>query len=63
MSQRLNFLGLKGAGIIAVLFIIGIILVILKINPSLGNIAIYSAVFIAIVFGLLGIIGILKRYM
>ena len=61
MSQKLWGFGLGGAGIVAVLFIIGMILSFSKINTNLGSLALYAAVGIGIIFGLLGIFGILKR--
>ena len=61
MVQKLLGFGLGGTGVVAVLFIMGFILSQSKINTGLGSFAIGAAVFIAIVFGLLGGIGILKR--
>lgn len=61
MVQSLAGFGLKGGGIVAVLFIMGFILSQSKLDVGLGSFAIGAAVFIAIVFGLLGGIGIVKR--
>jgi len=61
MTQKLWAGVLGGTGIVAVLFIIGIILSSTKIETGLGNLALWSAVAIGIIFGLLGIVGILKR--
>lgn len=62
MAQSLSIGGLKGGGIAAVLFVMGIILVSTNINTGLGQFAIKAAIFVAIVFALLGIYGILSRY-
>lgn len=63
MSQKIFAGVLGGSGIVVVLFVIGIILSTTKLNIDLGGIATNAAVFIGIVFGLLGIVGILKRLM
>ncbi len=51
MAQKLWAGALGGTGIIAVLFIIGIILSSTGIEKSLGNLALWAAVGIGIVFG------------
>ncbi len=51
----------KGVGIVPTLFIIGLVLSFTGINPSLGNISITSSIFIGVVLGFLGIMGVLKR--
>jgi hypothetical protein len=61
MAQKLWAGALGGTGIVAVLFIIGIVLSSTKINIQLGDLALKAAVGIGIIFGLLGIVGILKR--
>jgi len=61
MSQKLFVGALSGTGIVAVLFIIGFVLSISGINTSMGSIAIGFAIFIAIIFGFLGILGIFKK--
>ena len=61
MSQKLWAFGLGGTGIVAVLFIMGIILSTTGINANLGSVALWVAVAIGIIFALLGIFGILKR--
>ncbi len=62
MTQSLSFGDLKGGGIVAVLFIMGVILIITNINIDLGQFAIKAAVFVAVVFAFLGIYGIINRY-
>lgn len=62
MAQSLSLGGLKGGGIVAVLFIMGVVLVLTNINTDLGQLAIKMAIFVAIVFAFLGIFGILNRY-
>jgi hypothetical protein len=61
MTQKLWAGALGGTGIVAVLFIIGIILISTKIETGLGSLAIWSAVTIGIILALLGIVGILKK--
>ncbi|MEM4336866.1 MAG: hypothetical protein QXG86_02565 [Candidatus Woesearchaeota archaeon] len=63
MTQKIWAGALGGTGIVAVLFIIGIILSSTKIGTGLGNLALWAAVAIGIFFGVLGIISILKRLM
>ena len=61
MSQRLWFGAFGGVGIVGVLFVMGIILKITKVSEGLGSIALWSAVFIAVLMGFLGIAGISKK--
>jgi hypothetical protein len=63
MAQKLWLGALGGTGIVAVLFIIGFVLYASGVEKGLGWVALSFAVFLAIIFGLLGIIGILKRLM
>jgi len=51
---------MKGAGIVALLIVAGIALSVL--GMSIGDFAIKVGIFFAIVFALLGVFGILKRY-
>ena len=50
---------MSGSGIVAVLVILGIFLVVLRINPEAGNMAIWGGILIGILFGVLGIFGII----
>jgi hypothetical protein len=52
---------LGGSGIVATLFIIGLLLSSFNINAFLGNVALNSSIFIGIFLGLLGIFGVAKR--
>ncbi|ODS36364.1 hypothetical protein BEH94_00750 [Candidatus Altiarchaeales archaeon WOR_SM1_SCG] len=64
MTQWLKASGLGGGGIIAVLFIMGVILVISGVSETtdyLGYISLTSAVVIGIIYALLGVCGILRR--
>jgi Ca2+/Na+ antiporter len=59
MTQKLGIGNLFGSGIIGVLFVAGIGMWIL--NIPFAGIAIFLAILIAIIYGLLGMIGIGKR--
>ena len=61
MVQKIFGLGLGGTGIVSVLIIAGIILKVLNILPGAGSLAIILGVLIGIIFGLLGILGVVKR--
>jgi hypothetical protein len=61
MVQRFSAFGLSGSGIVAVLFISGVILHIFEINEIIGNVAIIFSVMLGLVMGFLGVIGIIKR--
>lgn len=61
MVQRIFGLGIGGTGIVAVLIIAGILLTKLGVSSSAGSTAISGGVFIGIVLGFLGIMGVLKR--
>jgi hypothetical protein len=60
--QRLVFGAIGGTGIVAVLFVMGIILYATGVSNALGMVALVAAVFLAILFGVLGVVGILSRY-
>ncbi len=62
MTQSIFGLGLGGTGIVAVLIVAGILLNAFNV-ASWGTIAIGGGVVIGIVFGLLGIFGILSRFL
>ena len=51
----------KGKGIVAVLFIMGVVLIVTQINNFLGTIATIFAVLLAIGLGLLGLVSVAKR--
>jgi len=63
MAQWLKALGVKGGGIIAVLFVIGFTLRITNLNEELGNLALWAAVIIGIIYALLGVVGIILKYL
>jgi len=51
-----------GTGIVAVLIIAGIFLNGSHVNAAAGQIAIWGGVAIGLVFGALGVVGIVSRY-
>ena len=61
MVQKLFGLGLGATGIVGVLIVAGILLKGTNIAPSQGNLAISAAIVIAIILGLLGIFGVIKK--
>ena len=61
MTQKMIFGSIAGVGIVPVLIIIGIILIISKIAPDLGNAALVFGVTIGVGLGLMGLIGVAKR--
>lgn len=61
MAQNIFGLGLGGSGIVPVLVIVGVILIALNVNALLGQIAIGGGIVIGIIYGILGIFGILGR--
>jgi len=64
MTQKIKILGLvSGAGIVVVLFAMGVFLILAKISSTFGYLAVGASVFIGIIYGILGIFGILRRYM
>lgn len=63
MAQRMWLGTLGGSGIVAVLFIMGLILYLSNTNKNLGNFSMTIAVIIAVIFGLFGIAGILKKFL
>lgn len=62
MTQSIFGLGMGGTGIVAVLIIAGIILNGSNISAVAGQLAIWGGVVIGLVFGALGALGILSRY-
>lgn len=62
MTQSIFGQGIGGTGIVAVLIIAGIFLSGSHINAVAGQIAIWGGVAIGLIFGALGVIGILGRY-
>jgi len=62
MTQRIFGLGMGGTGIVAVLIIAGILLNGSQVNAAAGQIAIWGGVAIGLVFGALGVVGIVSRY-
>lgn len=62
MAQSLVVGSSKGSGIVAVLFVMGLVLVVTKINVDLGQFAIKAAIAVAIIYALLGIYGIINKY-
>ena len=63
MAQKMWLGSIGGTGIIAVLFIIGLVLYFSNANKNLGNFSMTVAVIFAVIFGLFGIAGILKRFL
>ena len=63
MAQKIIFGGIAASGIVGVLFVMGVVLKLLNIESNLSGVAIGSAIALAIIFGILGIIGILSRYL
>ena len=61
MTQKIFGLAIGGSGIVAVLVIAGIFLKIFNVEPRAGTFAIWAGVFIGVILGVLGIIGVLKR--
>ncbi len=59
--QAIGFGSLKGVGIVATLVIIGVLLKTTNIAAGLGSIAMGSGVFVGILLGFLGVIGVAKR--
>ncbi|MDD4522082.1 MAG: hypothetical protein PHW84_04000 [Methanosarcina sp.] len=62
MTQSLVAGNLKGLGIVPVLFVMGIILIVSKINVDLGQFAIKASVGVAVGYALLGMYGIINKY-
>ena len=60
MTQIVNLGNLGGKGIVPVLVILGIALALFGFS-SAGNILIFFGILIGITFGILGIVGIMKR--
>lgn len=62
MGQNIFGLGMGGSGIVAVLIIAGIFLTGMNVNEIAGQVAIWGGVGIGIFLGVLGIFGVLSRY-
>lgn len=62
MTQSISGFGLSGTGIVAVLIIAGILLIGSNMNAIAGQLAIWGGVGIGLLFGVLGVFGILNRY-
>jgi len=62
MGQSIFGLGLGGSGIVAVLIIAGIFLNGLKVNEIAGQLAIWGGVGIGLLLGILGVFGVLSKY-
>ena len=60
-KTSLGFKGLKGSGIVPVLFIIGFLIYKFTNLRTLGEFAMFVAVIVGIFYALLGVIGILKK--
>ena len=58
---NISFGNLKGSGIVAVLFIIGFLVHKFTNLTGLGEFAMFASVLIGLVYGVLGIFGILKK--
>lgn len=61
MAQLLKIGAITGSGIVAVLFVMGLILKMTNINSGWGDGAIFAGILIAVIFGFLGILGIIKN--
>ncbi len=62
MGQKLAIGGFSGSGVGAVLIIAGIALKATGLANGMGDFAIFAGIAFLVVFGLLGIIGIISRY-
>lgn len=62
MAQKLAIGGLSGSGVGAVLIISGIALKATDVSKGMGDFAIFAGIAFLVIFGLLGIIGIISRY-
>ena len=60
-KTSIGFKNLKGSGIVPVLFIIGFVIYKYTNLQTLGEFAMFSSVIIGLVYGLFGIIGIMKK--
>ena len=60
-KQFFSFGNLKGSGIVPVIFIIGFLLYKFTNLIVLGEFAMFASVLIGLVYGVLGIFGILKK--
>ncbi|WFN35239.1 hypothetical protein L1S32_03715 [Methanogenium sp. S4BF] len=62
MTQSIFGLGMGGTGIVTVLIIAGILLCATNVNAAAGQLAIWGGIGIGLIFGGLGVIGIVSRY-
>lgn len=62
MSQRIFGFGMSGTGIVSFLVLAGLFLNVTQINAAAGQVAIWGGVGIGILFGLLGTVGIFRKY-
>jgi len=62
MAQSIFGLGMGGSGIVAVLIIAGILLNGLNVNEVAGQVAIWGGVCIGLFLGILGVFGVVSRY-
>jgi hypothetical protein len=58
---NINLFGFLGSGISGFLLVIGFLLVSSKVDEQLGIKMLYAGFFFLLVFGFLGVFGILKR--
>lgn len=61
MAQYLSVGWFKAIGIVPALFIMGFILCKFNVVPCLGKITIFISILIGVIYGLLGVVGILKN--
>lgn len=57
----LSGLGLKGSGLVAVLFVAGFILQYTNVSPDIGRICLVLGAFFAFILLLLGVISVFKK--
>ncbi|HAC14789.1 MAG TPA: hypothetical protein DCE78_02415 [Bacteroidetes bacterium] len=61
-TTRISGFGMRGTGIVPVLIVAGIILIGSNVNAIAGQLAIWGGVGIGLALGVLGVIGVLSRY-
>jgi hypothetical protein len=61
MVQRISFGKLGASGIVAVLFMMGIILILTGISAGLGYLCVTGAIVIAFIYAIMGAGGIARR--
>jgi len=62
MTQSISGYGLSGTGIVSVLIIVGFLLTASNLNTIAGQVAIWGGVGIGLMLGLLGVLGVLSKY-